>query len=181
MREEDLFEKMEQIKRLLGVRSKKFSGALAVEILSRAFRQRRIRVSRPNVYIRGLTNEIDLVVPGKGSKPEFGILYQPEDVLAVLEIKTLGLFGKEESSRIASMFRAVQSIKPAIFCAYVTMSERKSYSYKATEESLGFPVYTIAWHHETVYGLRYESTGDLMRLLDRLTSISQQPIDTGAS
>jgi hypothetical protein len=53
------------------------------------------------------------------------------------------------------------------------MSERQSYKYKATEEKLGFPVYTLAWHHGPDENRKYETTGDFSRLVSELASISQ--------
>ena len=173
MLEQELFSLLKQGKQSLGVQSKKFTGTLVIEILRRAFEECRIGASRPNVYLKGLQFEVDLIIPRRGANVEFEILYSPVDVLAVLEIKTSGLFSKEDSSRIGSVFRAVQSINPSIFCAYVTMSERQSYKYKATEEKLGFPVYTLAWHHGPDEDRKYENTGDFSRLIDKLASVSQ--------
>jgi hypothetical protein len=173
MLEQELFSLLKQGKQSLGVQSKKFTGALVVESLRRAFEERGIRTSRPNVYLKGLSFEVDLIIPRRGAHVEFEILYSAADVLAVLEIKTSGLFSKEDSSRINSLFRAVQLINPSIFCAYVTLSERQSYKYKATEEKLGFPVYTLAWHYGPDEDRKYESTGDFSRLIGKLASLSQ--------
>lgn len=173
MLEHELLSLLKQGKQSLGVQSKKFTGALVIEMLRRAFAEHGIKTSRPNVYLRGLPFEFDLAIPGKGANLEFAILYSPADVLAVLEIKTSGLFSKEELPRISSVFREVQSKNPSIFCAYVTMSERKSYKYKATEEKLGFPVYTLAWHHGPDQNRKYETTGDFSRLIRDLMSIIQ--------
>ena len=173
MLEQELFSLLKQGKQSLGVQSKKFTGALVIEILRRALEECGIGASRPNVYLKGLASEIDLIIPRRGANVEFEILYSPEDVLAVLEIKTSGLFSKEDSYRIGSVFRAVQSINSSIFCAYVTISERQSYKYKATEEKLGCPVYTLTWHHGPDEARKYESTGDFSRLVDKLASVSQ--------
>jgi hypothetical protein len=173
MLEQELFSLLKQGRQSLGAQSKKFTGALVIEILRRALEEDGIEASRPNVYLKGLPFEVDLIIPRRGANVEFEILYSPEDVLAVLEIKTSGLFSKEDSSRIGSVFRAVKSINPSIFCAYVTISERQSYKYKATEEKLGFPVYTLAWHHGQDDARKYESTGDFSRLVGELASVSQ--------
>lgn len=173
MLEQKLFGLLKQGKQSLGVQSKKFTGALVIEILRRALEERGIEVSRPNVYLKGLPFEVDLIIPRRDANLEFEILYSPADVLAVLEIKTSGLFSKEDSPRIGSVFRKVKSMNQRIFCAYVTMSERQSYKYKATEEKLGFPVYTLAWHHGSDEDRKYETTGDFSRLVSDLASISQ--------
>jgi len=173
MLEQELFSLLKQGKQSLGVQSKKFTGTLVIEILRRAFEERGIGTSCPNVYLKGLSFEVDLIIPRRGANVEFEILYNSADVLAVLEIKTSGLFSKEDSSRIGSLFRAVQSINPRIFCAYVTLSERQSYKYKATEENLGFPVYTLTWHHGPDEERKYESTGDFYRLIGKLASLGQ--------
>ena len=133
MLEHELFSLLEEGKQSLGVPSKKFTGALVIEMLRRAFEEHGIKTSRPNVYLKGLPFEFDLAIPRKGANLEFEILYSPADVLAVLEIKASGLFTKEALPLISSVFREVQSKNPSIVCAYVTISERKSYKYKATE------------------------------------------------
>jgi len=173
MLEQELFGLLKQGKQSLGVQSKKFTGALVIEILRRAFQECGIETSRPNVYLKGLPFEVDLVILRRHANVEFEILYSPADVLAVLEIKTSGIFNKEESPRIRSVFEAIKAINPSIFCAYVTISERQSYKYKATEEKLGFPVYTLAWHHGSDDSREYESTGDFSRLLAQLASLRQ--------
>lgn len=170
--EQRLFSLLRQGKQSLGVQNKKFTGTLVIELLKRAFEERGIETSRPNVYLKGLQFEVDLVIPRRGANPEFKILYSPNDVLAVLEIKASGIFSKEQSPYISSVFKEVQSKNPSIFCAYVTMSERQSYKYKATEEKLGFPVYTLAWHYGPDQDRKYEITGDFSRLVDKLESLN---------
>jgi hypothetical protein len=155
------------------VQSKKFTGALVVEILRYAFREHGIETSRPNVYLKGLSSELDLIIPRRGANVGFEILYRPADVLAVLEIKASGLFSKEESPKISKVFRNIQLLNPRIFCAYVTMSERQTYRYKATEETLGFPVYTLAWHRGPDENRKYEITGHFSKLVSKLASITQ--------
>jgi hypothetical protein len=173
MLEQELFSLLKQGKQSLGVQSKKFTGALVIEILRDAFEKSGIETSRPNVYIKGVTSEVDLVIPRRGANPEFKILYSPTDVLAVLEIKASGLFSKDDCPRIAAVFSNVQSVNPSIFCAYMTMSERHSYKYKATEEELGFPVYTLAWHRGLDNDRKYDITGDFPKLVSKLASIRQ--------
>jgi hypothetical protein len=143
-----------------------------VELLIQAFNERHIPVSRPNVYMVGLPTEIDFVIPRKDAQPAFEILYKPKDILAVLEIKASGLFAKEAASKIGDTFRAVQSIEPSIFCAYVTVSERFSYKHKATKEEVGFPVYTIAWHSGPDSNRKYDFTGDFDELQDLLANMA---------
>jgi hypothetical protein len=171
MKEKQLLALLDKGKQLLSVKCKNFSGALVVELLIQAFNERHIPVSRPNVYMVGLPTEIDLVIPRKDAQPEFEILYKPKDILAVLEIKASGLFNKETASKIGDTFKAVQSIEPSIFCAYVTVSERFSYKYKATKEVVGFPVYTIAWHSGPDNNHKYDFTGDFSKLLDLLADM----------
>jgi hypothetical protein len=54
MVEQELFSLLKQGKQSLGVQSKKFTGALVIEILRRAFKERGIGASRPNVYLKGI-------------------------------------------------------------------------------------------------------------------------------
>jgi|SRR5271157_487256 len=142
--------------------SRKFSGAMAVELLKRVLADEGILTSARDVFIRGVPFEIDLIVPHRREEPTLGLLYQPQQVAAALEIKKMGSFGEQTLQTIRKNFNQLRELKVA--CAYLTLEERKSFRYKATEENLGgFPCFTLAWHK--VMDGPLEDTHDWDRLL----------------
>jgi len=87
--------------------------------------------------------------------------------LAALEIKIYGAFGEATRQRVRRMFRAITAANPRIFCACVTLLERKGYKWAVSEASLGFPAFTLFFHRGS--GWRgIEATGDWGRLLEEL-------------
>jgi hypothetical protein len=74
------------------------------------------------------------------------MLYEPEQVLCVLEVKKLGSFGQPAVDAVKDNFRRVRKLRKGIQCAYVTLEERKSYKYRPTRGKIGFPCYTLFWH-----------------------------------
>ncbi len=125
--------------------SRKFSGAMTAELMKRVLADEGIPTSSRDVFIWGVPLEIDLIVPYRGEKPTLSLLYEPRQVAAALEIKKMGSFGEKTLLTIRNNFNRFRELKVA--CAYVTLEERKSYRYRATEENLGgFPCFTLAWH-----------------------------------
>jgi hypothetical protein len=144
------------------MKSRKFSGAMTVELMKTVLATERITTSARDAFILGTPLEIDLIVPRRGEKPTLGLLYKPRQVAAALEIKKTGSFGKHGIQTIRNNFNRLRELKVA--CAYVTLEERKSYRYKATKKNLGgFPCFTLAWHKVTDGPL--EDTQDWDKLL----------------
>ena len=173
MEESELFDSILQGKREFGAKCKKFTGALTVEMLKRALEERGILVSPRDVFIRGLSIEIDLLVPKTGGNPKYGLLYEPEDVVAALEVKNLGSFGKETINRIRANFELIRQTNANIYCAYVTFTERRGYKWAITEENLGFPAYTLSWHQGIGRKYTLERTGYFAKLLDDIYGVMQ--------
>ncbi|MBI4187299.1 MAG: hypothetical protein HY530_07355 [Chloroflexi bacterium] len=159
-----------QGKKEFGVKSKKFVGALTVEVLKNALREQNIPVSPRDVFIKGVSVEIDLLIPKRGSSPKYGLLYEPEDVLAALEVKELGSWGEQTLNQIRRNFELIHQIKSDIYCTYVTLTERKPFKWAITTENLGLPAYTLFWHKgdDIENG---ESSGDFGRLMSALRSV----------
>ena len=84
--------------------SKKFSGAITTEIFKKKLEKLGFNVSSTNVFIEGIPYELDLLIYKKGTSPDFGILFKPENVSAVFELKSLGAIGKESVDRIKIVF-----------------------------------------------------------------------------
>ena len=126
---------------------KKFCGALTVEIIREHLEREGFPVSARDVFIEGLPVEIDLLITEAGIKPDHGILFKPEDVLVVFEIKFSGSYGEETRARLKGHFEEITAMHNHIRCAYVTVVERWTYKYKIDPEFLGpnFGAFTLNW------------------------------------
>ncbi len=148
MRGEEIINKARKAKDDFGnVCPKKFAGSVAVEILRAALNDEGIFTSPRDVFVRGIPLEVDLIIPFKNQKPILGLLYEPKQVAVALEVKKSGTFGESALEKIRSDFAQLQ--EAGINCAYITFEERKNYRWRATNENLGFPCYTLAWHVKT--------------------------------
>jgi len=156
-------------------KAKKYSGAVTVGVIAEALGKCGVRCSRQDVYIKTLAIEFDLVVPRPGSAPKYGILYEPEDVLAVLEVKKLGSFGQPTIDKVRNDFRAVRQANPRATCAYVTVTEGKRYRYKVTAENVEANAYTLVWTTGSGTKRVYEPTGDWAKLVADLHRLLQRP------
>ena len=147
-----------------GGKCSKYAGTLTVEILRMALQEHGFCVSQRDVFIRGVPIEVDLVICKPDASPGNGILYEPDDVLAAIEVKCSGLFSGDSLQRIRSNFSRIRQSGPEIRCIYVTLSEREGFKHAATPEALNTPyVYTLFWHRESEDA--YDSTEDWGRLL----------------
>jgi len=126
---------------------KKFRGALTVEVIREHLEHEGFPVSARDVFIKGLPVEIDLLIPKGGIKPDHGILFKPEDVLVVFEIKFSGNYGEKARTRLKEHFEEITASHNYIRCAYVTVIERFTYKWKIDPEFLGpnFGVFTLNW------------------------------------
>ena len=111
-----------------------FSGSLTVEMLRAEFVRNGIAVSHRNVFVRGIRSECDLLVVKPKTRPKYEILYEPDDVLAVLEIKNRGIISKgdTEIKKLRQRFDAVVGKHPQIRCVYIALKESPSYKNRAS-------------------------------------------------
>lgn len=172
MEQNELFTSIIQGKKDFGVKCKKFAGTLTVEMLKRVLEEHGIPVSPRDVFIRGVGIEIDLILT-KNKSPRYGLFYEPEDVLAVLEVKELGSFGEQTINQIRKNFELINKIRDNINCAYITLTERKGFKWAITTENLGFPAYTLFWHKGNNIE-NAEPSGDFGRLIDDLRRIAHR-------
>jgi|HubBroStandDraft_4_1064222.scaffolds.fasta_scaffold26582_6 hypothetical protein len=142
------------------VTCRKFAGAVTAELMKTFLADEGISTSARDVYIRGVPLEIDLIVPRRGRKPTFGLVYEPRQVAAALEIKKNGSFGEPTLSTIKSNFNRLRALN--VKCAYVAIEERETYCWRATRKNIGgFPCFTLCWHK----GETLIETQDWARLL----------------
>ena len=95
-------------------RCTKFVGALTVEILRKELAKLGFSVSNRDVFIEGIPNELDLLITKNGRQPEEKIAYRSNDVLAVLEIKFRGSYGKDMINRIRKVFDSIKKMNKKI-------------------------------------------------------------------
>jgi hypothetical protein len=170
MEQYELFSLVYQGKKDFGVKCKKFSGALTIELFKHALENAGIIVSPRDIFIKGLDVEIDLAILKKGRRPKYETFFEPEDVLAALEIKAMGSFGENTITQTRDNFKLIHSINDNIYCAYVTLTERKGFKWAVTPENLGFPAYTLFWHKGNNVE-NAEPSGDYMSLVNKLQQI----------
>ena len=123
---------------------KKFGGAAAIEILRAELREEGILTSGRDVYVKGLSSEVDLLVPKKDAEPWLELLYEPREIAIALEVKKTGTYAESGRDKIKDDFARLDKL--GVKCAYVTFEERESYRWRPTQESLGFPCFALAWH-----------------------------------
>lgn len=150
---------------------KKFTGALTVELIREALLKKGFNVSERDVFIKGIPIEVDLVISKKGTKPKNRILYQSEDVLVVLEVKSKGTFGESSIKSILKNFTLIKQKTKNIHCIYVTLSERKTYKWKATKNNIKSRAYTLFWHSGHESNMKFEPTCDWDKLMKNLRKI----------
>jgi hypothetical protein len=150
-----------EMKAGFGVKCSKFSGAVSVELLRSALSEEGIPTSSRDVFVRGIPVEVDLVIPRAAQVPALGVLYEPQQVVAALEVKNSGLFGGGSLDKLRHVFGCFRAI--GIQCAYVTLEERRNHPWAASSERLGFPCFTLAWHKTT--GGPFELTDEWLELV----------------
>ncbi len=148
---------------------KKFSGAVTVELIKRALAEEGIPTSARDVFIKGIPVEIDLVVPFREEEPSFSILYEPRQVAVALEVKKLGVWGKDDLDKLQKNFGLLRKL--GVTCAYVSLEDGLNYRWKVSEQSLGFPCFTFAW----LKGKAVERTQDWHGLLTFLRHCMSVP------
>jgi len=149
-----------------GGKCSKYFGALTVEVIRQALMENSVPVSARDVFIRGIPIEFDLLIPRHGATCLNSILYDPEDVIAVFEIKSSGLFDYNSKNRIEKCFEKVRQRNPKIFCGYVTLSERQSFHEKNFDENEW--AYPLFWYRQLKGNELYESTGAWQKLLSKI-------------
>ena len=82
-----LLQKLQSAEKELGFDSRQFSGAVCVSLLKETLYKKGYSTSEKDVFIKGVPIEIDLLLVKPNSKPSYGVLWNPEDVIAAFEIK----------------------------------------------------------------------------------------------
>ncbi len=115
------------IKRMKKLRGALFAETVRQELLSELQRlgHTEYTVSLQNSYVLGSHYEIDLMIVRADAVPLSGMVYLPEDVVAIIEVKAGGLFNVDkDTDKIAASFNETFNVcqKP-IKAAYITRRE----------------------------------------------------------
>ena len=154
----------------------KFAGAITIELLRKEFAELDLNVSNRDVFIEGVTNELDLLIAKKGAFAEADLVYDPDDVLAVLEVKFRGSYGKKNIDHIKAVFDSVTAANSRIKCFYLTISENRLYSHRATRTNLGYDCFELLTRDTNLESaLKKElikETGEWQKLLEMLKNLT---------
>jgi len=120
-----------------------------MEIIRQQLIREGLPVSARDVFIKGNPAELDLLIHRPSAKPEYGIVFDPEDVAVVLEIKNSGVYDKDSAASIAKRFHSLQTLNLRIQCVYLTICENQKFKAHITTESLGFQAFTLCWVNST--------------------------------
>lgn len=110
--------------------AKKLRGAIAAELLKQLINEYFSKINQPykasnvNSYIAGSKYEYDLLIVKESATPFIGIVYRPEDVIAIIECKAGGLYKVEnDTDNIAKAVNRAIETNSNIRFGYITMSE----------------------------------------------------------
>jgi hypothetical protein len=123
----------------------KLTGALAIEVIRNRLLQSGLSVSQRDVFINGDPTEFDTLVVRPACRAVCGIVYDPIDVAAVLEIKFSGVYSRRVPTDLRELFGRLKSKHPHIQCIYLTVCENPKFAYRIKGEDLGFPAFTLNW------------------------------------
>ena len=167
----DIVEAVDAAKEAFGVACGKYSGALTVEIIRHALTQQGIVVSARDVFIQGVPLEIDFLIPRRNAKVQDQLLYQPQDVLAIVEVKNAGSFGESTIQTVRKNFQTIKSANPHIKCCYLTLEERKNFKWAVNNDNSGGDCYTMFWHHGSGKNYQRDSTKDWERFVSDMKKL----------
>lgn len=123
----------------------KLTGAIAIEVIRSRLLEVGVPVSSRDVFIAGDATEFDLLVVRKEANPIYGIVYDPADVAAIVEIKFSGIYSQEGATNLRELFDRIRAKHPHIACVYLTICERRNYQHRISSESLGSQAFTLNW------------------------------------
>jgi hypothetical protein len=167
MDEHAIIESAYREKQRFGVKCTKLAGAVTVEALRRALKTHGFATSERDVFIRGVPIEVDLLIPRPDAVAENGLVYEPEDVLVVFEVKHSGVYSRDGRKGILACFTRIQDASPAVRCAYVTLIERRGYKWALTQEQCGDGQrsFTLFWRGSSEEPSTFQASGDWETLL----------------
>ena len=165
----EILKSIRDSKESFGCKCGKYAGAVTIEVIRSAMKSIPINVSPRDSFIRNVPIEFDLIIVNDGVEPVHGVLYEPEDVLAVVEIKNYGSFGDKTIQKVRTDFDSATETCPNLTCMYVTLAEREGFRWAVTKENTGYPAYTLFTHR----GKEFRRTVDWDRLIYDIGKLNQ--------
>ena len=154
---------------LMGCKCNKFLGSATIQTIRSHLAKKGFNISQRNVYIQNIPNELDLLILDKGVNNKM-LVYEPEEVLAILEIKFRGSFGKSSIESLKKVYEHIKQIDN-IPCLYVTLLEGKTYKNKITKENSGWNTFDIFYYKGDIMKGKKEDTGDWYKLIKYIQKI----------
>ena len=142
-RDYDILMELKEIEERFGVKSSKFSGALLAETVKSHLENEGFKVSNRDVFIQGIKNELDLLILKPNARSISNLCYDVNEVLAVLELKKRGAIGYQTRINVKNLFDTIVEMNSNIRCVYLTLTERKTYTFRVSEEELGHAVFEL--------------------------------------
>lgn len=142
----------------------KFKGTATVQVLRKHLSLKGYNVSDRDVYIKGVPNELDLLVLRKNVDKSF-IIYNPEDVIFVLEIKYNSTTDLRQLLRV---YNRIIEKNNKINCSYVTILDQHSWTKVFTKEAIGFDYFVLYTYRSTTRMLPEMDMGGWEKLLKYL-------------
>jgi len=134
MIEKEIFDKISNLRQ--PIKCNKFLGAITIEVIKKFLKKEGFNVSERDSFIKGVPNEIDLMILKENVTPIFSSYYNPEDILAIFEIKFRGSFGASDIEHIKKMFENVRGVNPKIECIYLTIYENQRYKHRINKTNV---------------------------------------------
>jgi len=154
----------------------KFVGALTIELLRKELVKLGFNLSNRDAFIEGIPYELDLLVIKSGKQPEENMVYYPDDVLVVLEIKFRGSYGRGSIDKVRRVFDSIKSANKKIECFYISISENKNYKYRITRKKLGYDCFEFLTRESNLESALKRGcirpTGDWQKLLSKLRELT---------
>jgi hypothetical protein len=168
---EEIWDQYATAKKCCGEKCTKFGGALFTEILRKHLLPHGIPVSTRDVFVRDLNLEVDLLVHTKtAAEPDHGILYNPSDVLGVLEVKAFGAVGGKEAVQVVKRNLETIGQLTGAKCFYVCLQENQEREFDGQQVSFG----DYSFFLNKTKPRRRDETGDWKRLITDLESLAQR-------
>lgn len=160
----NLLKSLKTAEKTLGFSSRQFSGAVCVNLLKSVIQEQGISTSEKDVFIQDIPIEVDLLIVKPNSKPLYGLLWKPEDVIAALEVKKAGTISEDGIVKTNSDFGRIRTYHPHIKLLFVTFSEIRSKvsMIKRSDESFTFFIRRNG---------KYSATGDYERFLSVISEL----------
>jgi|SRR3989344_107977 len=167
--QELIFQEIEDFVNSMGCSCNKFKGAATVQVLRKYLSSKGFNVSDRDVYIKGVPNELDLLVLRKNVNNSL-IIYNPEDVIFVFEIK---YGGTTDLGTILIKYHRIIEKNNKINCAYVTILEQQSWTNRFTKETIGFDYFVFYTYRSTARPKPEVNMGGWEKLLKYLKENNQ--------